>query len=100
MASASTPTPTPTPEVVGKFLGVKPINASKEDLESLKKVVESKNMSEWAKDNKVKKVVGNRCCICGGISTHIATYDYVGATRIERWCSECAEKQFGRKQVV
>ena len=84
----------------GKFLGVKPIYTSKEDLDSLRKVMDSKNVSEWAKDNKVKKIVGNRCCICGGVSTQIASYDYIGATRIERYCDACVEKQFGRKQVV
>ena len=84
----------------GKFLGVKPIYTTKEDLEMLKNVVESNNLSTWNKDNKVKKIVGNRCCICGGISTQIATYDYVGATSIERYCDSCAKKQFGREQVV
>ena len=73
----------------GRFLGVKPIYTTKEDLESLRKVTESKNVSEWAKDNKVKKVVGNRCCLCGGTSTRIASYDYIAAIKIGNWLFYC-----------
>jgi hypothetical protein len=83
-------------EGLGKFLGVKPINASEEDLEMLKKVLDSK-VSDSGKTGKVKRVLGSYCIVCGALPTQIATYDYVGATRIERYCDSCVkslEKQF------
>jgi len=84
-------------EGLGKFLGVKPINASEEDLESLKKVLDSK-VSDCVKTLKIKRVLGSWCIVCGSIPTQIASYDYNGATKIERYCDSCVEKQFGRSE--
>ena len=83
----------------GRFLGVKPIDASKEDMESLRKVMDSKS-SDWVKQAKLKKVLGSWCFMCGGIPTKIASYDYNGATRIERYCDSCVEKQFSRTRSL
>ena len=83
----------------GRFLGVKPINASEKDLEMLKKVLDSK-LSYSGKTAKVKRVLGSYCIVCGALPTQIATYDYIGATRIERYCDECVKSVNGRKQVL
>ena len=48
----------------------------------------------------LKKLVGSWCVVCGAIPTQIASYDYNGATKIERYCDSCVEKQFAREQVV
>ena len=83
-------------ESESKFIGITPIDVSKEDLESLREFMKSPKASVWVKDNKMKKLVGSWCIMCGDIPTKIATYDYNGATRIERYCDSCAEKQFLR----
>jgi len=45
-------------ELEGKFLGVTPINISKEDLKSPREFMRSSNASDWIKDNKMKRLVG------------------------------------------
>jgi len=77
-----------------RFLRITPINVSKVDVESLREFMKSTRASDWMKDNKMKWLVGSWCTLCGGIPTKIATYDYSGATRIERYCDSRAEKQF------
>ena len=81
-------------ELEGKFLGVTPINVSKEDLVSLREFMKSPKASAWVKDNRMKKLVGSWCILCGGVSTQIAKYDYNGAIKLERYCTDCAIKQF------
>ena len=83
-----------------KFLGLTPINVSKEDFDSLREFMKSTKNSDWVKDNKLKKFVGSWCVLCGGIPTQIAKYDYNGAIRIERYCDDCATKQFAGEQVI
>jgi hypothetical protein len=78
----------------GRLVGVTPIDVSREDLDSLKAFIKSSKASDWVWDNRTKKLVGSWCTLCGGIPTKIASYDYNGAVRIERYCDECAEKQF------
>jgi hypothetical protein len=85
-------------ESEGRFLDITPINVSKEDLESLREFMKSPKASDWVKDNRMKRLVGSWCILCGGIPTKIASYDYNGATRIERYCETCAEKQFSCTQ--
>jgi hypothetical protein len=77
-------------ESEGKFIGITPINVSKEDLDGLREFMKSPKASVWVKDNTMKKLVGSWCTLCGGIPTKIASYDYNGATRIERYCDLCA----------
>jgi hypothetical protein len=84
------------PEPESKFIGITPIHVSKEDLESLREFLKSTKPSDWVKDNRMKKLVGSWCTICGDIPTKIASYDYNGATRIERYCDSCVEKRFSR----
>jgi hypothetical protein len=86
-------------EFEGKFLGITPISVTKEDLERLREFIKSPKASDWVKDNRMKKLVGSWCVLCGGIPTKVASYDYSGATRIERYCDSCAEKQFSRSSV-
>lgn len=86
-------------QLEGRFLGVTPINVSKEDLDSLRELMKSSKASDWVKDNTMKKLVGSWCVLCGGISRQIAKYDYNGATRLERYCTNCAVKQFSRSRV-
>jgi hypothetical protein len=78
----------------GKFLGITPINVSKEELGSLREFLKSSRNSE---DNRMKKLVGRWRILCGCIPTKIATYDYNVATRINRYCNSCVEKQFSRR---
>jgi hypothetical protein len=67
-------------ESEGKFIGITPINVSKEDLDGLREFMKSPKASVWVKDNTMKKLVGSWCTLCGGIPTKIASYDYNGAT--------------------
>jgi hypothetical protein len=85
-------------EGLGKFLGITPINITKEQLEELREFMKSPKASVWVKDSKLKRLVGSWCAVCGDIPTQIATYDYCGATKKERYCSKCAAKQFGRSE--
>lgn len=62
--------------------------------------MKSNKVSDWVKDNRIKKLLGSWCTLCGGIPTKIAKYDYNGATRIERHCDQCAEKRFSRTRGV
>lgn len=83
-------------ELEGRFLGITPIDVSKEDLASLRELMKSNKVSDWVKSEKMKRLVGSWCVLCGGIPTQIASYDYNGAIRIERYCDLCVIKQFSR----
>lgn len=78
-----------------KFLGVKPIDIPEDKLQLLKQVLNSSRVAPMTKETIQKKITG-MCSLCGGIAQHIASYDYNGATKIERYCSVCVEKQFSR----
>jgi hypothetical protein len=82
-----------------KFLGIKPMNIPADQLEILNHAMTSKRYTPVSRDRLQAKISG-RCCVCGGIPTQIASYDCSGATRIERYCSPCVEKQFSRTQKV
>jgi hypothetical protein len=81
-------TPTPT---------IKPMNIPADQLELLNHVMTSKRYSDISREALQKKITG-KCCVCGDIPTRIASYDCSGATRIERYCDSCVEKQFSRTQ--
>ena len=72
------------------------MNTPVEELAVLKKVLDSNKIAPSTEDKLLKKTVGSWCVICGGIPTQIASYDCSGATRIERYCDSCVEKQFSR----
>lgn len=71
------------------------MNIPADKLELLNYAMTSKRYTPVARDRLLTKISG-RCVICGGIPTQIASYDCAGATRIERYCDSCVEKQFSR----
>jgi hypothetical protein len=58
----------------------------------MKEFMKSPKNSDWVKDNRMKKLVGSWCILCGGIPTKIASYGYNGPIRIERYCDLCTKK--------
>ena len=62
--------------------------------------MKSPKVSVWVKDNKMKKLVGSWCILCGGIPTKIATYDYNGATKIERYCQDCIKSVYAKEAIL
>jgi len=77
---------------------IKPIDVTMKQLEILKKVMKSTKLSPTTKERMQKESGFGMCVVCGGIAQHIASYDCSGATRIERYCSPCVEKQFSRNK--
>jgi hypothetical protein len=75
---------------------IKPIDVTMTQLELLKKVLKNSKVSDTVKERLQKESGFGMCCCCGGIAQHIASYDCAGATRKERYCSPCVEKQFSR----
>ncbi len=75
---------------------IKPIDVTITQLELLKQKLNSNRISPTAKERIQKESGFGMCLICGGIATQKASYDCQGATKIERYCSPCVEKQFSR----
>ena len=47
----------------------------------------------------IKKITGFRICSsCGDIPDLELSYDLQGATKVERYCNNCAEKVFAREK--
>lgn len=72
------------------------IDITDHQLEILKKALNSSKLSPAAKETLQKQSGFGMCCVCGGIATQRASYDCQGATRIEKYCLPCVEKQFSR----
>jgi hypothetical protein len=79
---------------------VTPITVPQDQLEELKKVLESKNYSSWRKDAMIKQVMGGTCCVCREVPSMQVTYSLEGATRIERYCDRCIKNIFAREAVL
>jgi hypothetical protein len=67
------------------------IEVSTENLDKLKRMLQSKPFTEFNKVNIQRKIVGD-CSICSEIPDYIVTRYYEGVTRIERYCSKCLDK--------
>jgi hypothetical protein len=67
------------------------IEVSTENLDKLKRILQSKRVAEFSKVNIQRKIVGD-CSICSEIPDYFVTRYYKGVTRIERYCSKCLDK--------
>ena len=65
-------------------------------MEKLNKDLAGNKLSPSAKNNKVRALVGF-CSVCGALPTHVMIYDCVGCQVLERYCSDCLEKEKDRK---
>ena len=72
-----------------------------EILEVLEKVVSSPQTTDEIKKLMIKKFAKvSPCRVCGGIPSLEVVYNADGATRLERYCSSCANQVFTREQVL
>ncbi len=80
---------------------IRQLNIPKEDLEELQKIVSSHTTTDEIKKIMLKKfTIVSPCCTCGGIPEMEVSYDCDGATKIERYCSSCANRVFSRNAVI
>jgi hypothetical protein len=80
---------------------VRELNIPKEILEVLQKIVSSPKTTDDIKKLMIKKFAKvSPCCVCGGIPSCEVIYDADGASRIERYCSTCANRVFSRNAVL
>ena len=68
------------------------IQVAKDNLERLKRFIESRCTSPEAKYNMQRKIVG-LCSSCGGIPEFILTKYYDGLHRTEKYCNTCLEQK-------
>ena len=72
-------------------------------LEVLQKIVSSDNITEYTKQNMIRKLSeGSPCCVCRGIPSLKVSYPVPdgGATLVERYCEDCIKKVYQREQVL
>jgi len=80
---------------------IRELNIPKENLEELQKIVSSPRTTDDIKKLMIKKLARvSPCCVCGGIPSVEVVYDADGASRIERYCSSCANRVFSRNAVI
>ena len=80
---------------------VRELNIPKEQLEVLEKIVSSPRTTDDIKKTMLKKFAkASPCCICGGIPSLEVIYDHEGASRVERYCENCANRVFTRNAVL
>ena len=66
----------------------------------LEKIVSSP-VADEVKKLMIKKFAGvSPCCVCGGIPSLEVVYDADGASRVERYCSNCANRVFSKNAVL
>lgn len=80
---------------------VRELKIPKEKLEVLQKVVSLPQTTDDIKKLMIKKFAQvSPCCICGGIPSLEVVYDAEGASRVERYCEACANREFSRDAIV
>ena len=72
------------------------IEISPEDLEKLKRLLQSDRACPWTKETKQRHIVGI-CSDCGDIPDYIITRYYEGIKKIERYCAKCLEQEKTKK---
>lgn len=85
MSSYNLPSKKPKPKI-------EPIKLTPEEIN---KINECKALiSTYSKTNynKIKKIIGGFCGICGDISTKKVSYDCDGAFLVEYYCDKCFSK--------
>ena len=76
-----------------------PINADKEELENLKKLLASNDSTKKEKAIMIRRITG-ACVTCAGISEYYLIYDLDGCSKIERYCGPCVEKEKEKKMEI
>ena len=67
----------------------------------LEKVVSSPQITDEIRKRMIKEFAEvSPCCICGGIPSLEVVYDEDGASRVERYCENCANRVFSRNAVI
>jgi hypothetical protein len=80
---------------------IRELNIPKEILEVLKKIVTSPQTTDDIKKLMIKKFAEvSPCCVCGGIPSLEVVYDADGASRVERYCENCANRVFSRNAII
>ena len=90
------------------MLRIRPDNATirelkipKENLEELQKILSSPKATDDIKKEMIKRLANaSPCCTCGGIPAYEVIYQLEGASRIERYCENCANRVFSRDAVL
>jgi hypothetical protein len=72
---------------------IKKLKFPPDKLKRMQQIADS-NISDTIKKNEIKRIAGvSSCCVCWGIPGYEITYKQEGATRIERYCTECFAKR-------
>jgi hypothetical protein len=80
---------------------VRELNIPKEQLDVLERIVSSPKTTDEIKKLMIKKFAKvSPCCVCGGIPSLEVVYDVDAASRVERYCSSCANRVFSRNAVI
>ena len=80
---------------------IRELDIPKDELEELQKIVSSPRTTDDNKKIMIKKFAkASPCCICGGIPSCEVIYDAEGASRVERYCTSCANRVFSRNAVL
>ena len=98
MSSADSPSPNSTPpsnpvhwmQIPLKEIKeptISKIELTTEDLDKLKKILQSKQLCPWSRETRQRKIIG--ICGGGGIPEYILTKYFDGVKLIERYCAKC-----------
>jgi hypothetical protein len=80
---------------------VRELNIPKEQLDVLERIVSSPKTTDEIKKLMIKKFAKvSPCCVCGGIPSLEVVYDVDADSRVERYCSSCANRVFSRNAVI
>ena len=82
---------------------IRELNIPKDVPDVLQKIVWSNTIMDKTKHTKIRKLTnGSPCCVCSLIPDYEVSYPVPdgGATRIERYCSTCANHVFTRNAVI
>ena len=80
---------------------VRELKIPKEIADELQKIVSSPQTTDDIKKIMIKKFTGvSPCCCCGNVPSMEVVYDCDGASRVERYCTRCANRVFSRNAVL
>ena len=75
---------------------IEKIVLSPEDQKKIERIQSSRDLRELTKRTAIHRICGY-CCLCGNLPEMKLIIDLGGASRIEKYCSSCLEKEKNRK---
>lgn len=80
---------------------IEPLNIPQDKLDELKALFANPHHPDLHKSLVLKRVSGGTCCSCGslefsGVPTHIVKHKMHGITKIEKFCTQCLKRIYGK----